>query len=275
MSFEVLGLYELFPPPPPVEYPIYVEDPPAPCTTCPSNTLGTDPGDNTLLPDEGTPINPSNVVKDSTITKNPRVNCVYEKLRTSSSLFNISTGNFMNFGNQLNLKFKIGHVPQKVNHTTSGITNPVPPNVFHDFEIVLDSTTMANVSPIEIAKTILHEAIHAMIHSHIALSGAWAGAPADSIKKNFPALIAYFDKAEGTVNHHNYMAEWYLNYLTQALYELFPPPTGSGLTWNHYQALAWEGLHETTMWEKKSKTEQDAIKAMAKLLKDSLPNTCP
>ena len=106
------------------------------------------------------------VILDSSFKNNTKVNCIYEKLKTLNNSFISSILEDFDNNKIARLRFKIDNIPQVV----PGIYNKAKTlpryngnGNLRTFDIVLDQNYVNSATAIEIAYTIIHEAIHAEI----------------------------------------------------------------------------------------------------------------
>lgn len=149
-----------------------------------------------------------------------------------------------------NLKFKASSLANTINAETSSPSNYLISITFN--------TNNLNRSRLEIARTFIHELIHAEIFRKLM---SCAGMPhvnfhnysqaqfqqyMVTLKNNFPGLFDYYLRyAYETQNpsgfQHQQMAQHYRNIIAQALKQF----DGNSQPESAYQALAWEGLMGT------------------------------
>ena len=135
------------------------------------------------------------------------------------------------------------------------------------------NTEQANNRPsLAVARTILHEAIHAEIYRKIKTTSGLSFDPSTNTWKfpngsraNFPSLFDAYN--EDTKNpYHNYMAKYYREALEHGLRE-YAKATGASHPDQFYKDMAWYGLLDTKAWE-----NQYADKAYAEREKNRIIN---
>jgi hypothetical protein len=223
-----------------------------------------------------------NVTKHLSFANSSKANCVYDQLKQNNNYFQSLLQSFEAYSGTLNLTFKVASFSTDNDSQTENddraLTRAVGTS-FTNFEIVLNKDWLDNQNPnlgaptdIEIAKTLIHEAIHAQLEALMTFVNRFPTATA------YPGLYPYLEKHNLSIARasHDYMANHRLDALTQAIYEFMPPASGSGLTWNHYQALAWGGLDFDYIdkWMSKTQTEKDSIRDMRNDLKKRSPQNC-
>lgn len=98
------------------------------------------------------------VIVDSTVVKNQKVKCVYDKLKSlSNNVFSDIINEHFDSAKKSHVRFRITTTPNGEDAFTRGFTN----NGISFFEIQLDPTVVSNASTIEIALMLVHESIHA------------------------------------------------------------------------------------------------------------------
>ena len=125
----------------------------------------------------------------------------------------------------------------------------------YTFKIVLNAD-IANYSEELVFKTMLHESIHAQLTMDIIKSYEdYAGRDLNNEdyekilenmgREDFPTLYDYYKKYSDHVkSQHELMADYYINPIKDALYEVIP-----ALNIVYRTAIAWMGLTNTEAWE--------------------------
>jgi hypothetical protein len=127
------------------------------------------------------------------------------------------------------------------------------------YEVYINKNTL-NRPEADIARTILHETIHANIEAYLHERGK----PTQNNFIEFKDLWEEFytrditDKMP-TLNefHHNYMANNYLNILVNGMSEYLG--SNNPFTQEELLALAWQGLYDTSTWRNLTNQEQNEI----------------
>jgi len=105
---------------------------------------------------------------------------------------------------------------------------------------------------VEVARTFLHESVHAKIFAELAKAGIASNEELTS--DNFPGLFdAYVEYKNGNIPaeqvQHQYMASHYVDLIATALREFDTQNHNNPeITMDHYVALAWMGLSDTKAW---------------------------
>ncbi len=126
--------------------------------------------------------------------------------------------------------------------TTSSETNK--------WEIKINSYYFDKNVPVFIAKTIMHETIHAALKQKVASAGGLDGLNPDNFEDLFRYYTHYGDDYE-----HKYMARHYVPVLAKTLAEL----DNSRYTMDYYEAISWSGLWESYEWKSMTQAERNAI----------------
>lgn len=123
---------------------------------------------------------------------------------------------------------------QRYNSTTGTVTTTFDPQRF------------INATDLSLARTILHEAVHAYIVAYF--GNDYLGA-----KKKFPEFIEDFSKGEYPTRNDTDHAEFVRNYVEDISYALqqFGQGKGYSISSTDYQKLAWGGL---THWRKRDES---------------------
>ena len=132
-------------------------------------------------------------------------------------------------------------------------------------EIEINSDLVGFFTEIEFALSIFHELVHAEMWRKIKSVN-------NSLSpNNFPGLFEYYSrhfkvlKDDGTWHYpngtpqHNFMADHYITMMTDALMEFDGVNLSDSQLRINYEALAWQGLQETSAWKNKPNYEKRAI----------------
>ncbi|MFT7364765.1 MAG: hypothetical protein ACI9UV_002978 [Algoriphagus sp.] len=206
---------------------------------------------------EDVPLPKLTIEIDYSITSNARVDCIVKKLAMSS--FVKSIAEFTNTTEvPTNSVLKLGPI---TNATANGQTLDM--NGYYN--ITLNANKISNMKSLEIARTILHELVHAEIFATLKEKGK---SPLDD---NFPAnldqYIALYLNTDSRVGdkHHNYMATTLLPRMGSELMEIhktqFPEEFQrfneyvkgggypKGLSVDFYMNMFWGGMEGSVAFE--------------------------
>jgi hypothetical protein len=216
-------------------------------TTCPS---GTGDGEIPLIePDI------IQIIIDASFV-GTKAECVYNKLKQLSGGFRGSIQKFDGTFPVAHLKLSLdGSLPPTTNATT------IAPSKYI-IEIKINPNRL-NRPNLEIARTIIHETIHAEMWRKI-MSILENGDDLNGLTKtewrnklsngDYPGIYYYYSKYGISNFQHEQMAEHYRNTIVNILKEFEP-----GLNEDVYNALTWVGLKNTVTWNALSPSEQARI----------------
>jgi hypothetical protein len=203
------------------------------------------------------------IIKDPSF-KETTADCIYEKLLSINGFKDLAS-KFKGLGTEFNVILKIGPTQRA---TANGQTWYKGPN--QPIEITFNKDRI-NRSALEVARTIVHEMIHAEMFRALNTQGL---ADSDlSFKETFEEYTRQFFGDEDI--HHNYMADYWVNKMADML-ELIHPQLGkssledymnysggypNGVPKDFYKAIAWEGLmdEDVRAWNTKSVEQKDQI----------------
>jgi len=194
-------------------------------------------------------------VNDEQIKKNKCANAVYQKLKSKGGLFNNLLGNF-NKKNIVKLNFDIKSIPSDKGFVL-GYTDQS--NVKNGLlTININSEALAS-SELGIAKTFVHEMLHAKMYLDLINSG-WKG-DENLIREinpsNLPTLLEEYRKNvfKSEVSQHEFISKFYIKKLTNALAQFDELKQDRSV----YENLAWTGLERTKTYEALSQQKRDEI----------------
>ncbi len=178
--------------------------------------------------------------------KGTKAGCVYDKLMNSSNDFNSIIQKFMGEKPINHLTFKIDYsLPNKTNARTKNLDD-------FNIAILVNGNTLGQRTVIGLARTLIHEAIHAEMKRKLIS----VGYKLDKI--SFPGIYDYMKRYRQSKNQewdHEQMAAHYIKTIADAL-EDFDGGTHSR---DFYESLSWEGLQGTTSWDNLSETKRKNI----------------
>lgn len=209
------------------------------------------------------------VILENSFANNQKAKCIYDQLLTNPD-FN----NLLSQFNQRNTWKYLSFAVEEAGSGVNGHTGPVGSTPGSGYiRIVIDDDWVQNGSIIGVANTIIHECFHAELLGRIADIGGWGNLD----PSNFPSIYQYYMSYPDDVSliAHNHLAEVYLPTQVKILKNLFPPPN-STITDQHYWALAWTGLLETSAYQASfpdSNAEENRAN-LAQFLKEAFPTNC-
>lgn len=215
-----------------------------------------DLGDNTITPE-------IEITLDQSFKDNPKLMCVWEKLKNNETLKNL----LKDFASNpyIDLKLKIGVKPltDSKYENTFALTFPIgsdndfsnPDFTDADFTpvsgvgsvgIYLKEDGINTFPPIIIAEAIIHELLHAYIFGYIMKFGGMS-AMTPTMGNLYKAYDAHDDN--GIWNHgkgqHEFMAEYYAATMAQILADC----DGNQANINEYRSLVWDGMRNSDYYD--------------------------
>jgi len=190
----------------------------------------------------------------SSFENNPKVMCVYSNLiRTASSTYNPLVTSFLaNFSDGVSFNpgdatFTVGDVVD-VNGQPLDAYGSCSGNSNDECLITIDKDHINNRSSIEIAKTMMHEILHAKIfHSKLTTSGAFEDV--------FSQYISYTEGKQ-YVDQHQLMLDNYVAPMVRFLKD-YDSKNGYSAPEEFYKAIALNGLPNLTLSEKTQVTNAE------------------
>lgn len=194
------------------------------------------------------------ILIDDSILNNPKVRCIAEKLLLGNAFPN-TIFNFADESVDIELIIELVEVS---NNDPGSLYSTSANDIFR---LQIDGSRAQARLPIQIATTFLHEAIHAEMRRYL------YGANNTSTLPGFPGNFAddweaYVrtqngkDLQEQVSNaEHNTMAEKYIDIIIDGLREF----DNNLLTDNEYEALAWEGLVGTIVWNNLDQAKRNQL----------------
>ena len=203
------------------------------------------------------------IIKDPSF-KETTADCVYEKLLSINGFKDLAS-KFKGLGTEFDVLLKIGPT---LKPTSNGQTWYKGPN--QPIEITFNQDRI-NRSALVVARTIVHEMIHAEMFRALNTQGL---ADSDlSFKETFEEYTRQFFGNEDI--HHSYMADYWVDKMADML-ELIHPQLGksrfedhmnysegypNGVPKDFYKAIAWEGLMDEDVrgWVNKDSIEKAEV----------------
>ena len=185
-----------------------------------------------------------------------KAKCVYDKLTEVSS-------DFKNMIKRFDGEFPVSHLKFEESSTLSSRTNAEtsPPSNF-TITIKINSNNL-NRPNLSIARTIIHETIHAEMFRKI-LSILNNGGDLNGLTRSqwfnrltngdYPGIFDYYSRYGVNGMQHQQMAAHYISTISDYLKQFQP-----GLSQQIYDSLAWTGLKNTTAWNSLSPAQRASI----------------
>ncbi|NPA37351.1 MAG: hypothetical protein GXO47_10935 [Chlorobi bacterium] len=203
------------------------------------------------------------VVDASDLKQNPKADCIYQKL---------IKGNLMKrYVQKFDGEFPVAHLKYELDYSLddneNGKTDRSPDDLGdYWIKILINGNTLNERPTLGVAKTFIHETIHAEMYRKIKSVN-------NEIKINdFPGLFDYYTRYRYGNNgtpQHNLMAQHYIEIMVEALKEFDP-----SYSEEKYNAIAWSGLMKTVVWNKKTQAEKNRIINIIKQLKQNGNKNC-
>ena len=218
------------------------------------------------------------VIIDSTLVNNERLNCVYNKFKNGENNISQYLDNFLKDNSVGHLKISSDDDFQNnysSNFWNAGAITKLPENYI--IEIVFNSdpnlsSSEPNMPTIILALELIHEMVHAEmfrkllscaqlpnVNWHNFTEEQWKNFInnlANSYEGIYDYYIRYFLDSSSPSNYqHQQMAQHYVNTIADALADF----DNNQHSENFYQNLAWTGLQNTVAWNNLSTTQQNEI----------------
>jgi hypothetical protein len=207
-----------------------------------------DEGNNTIDVPEPPEIQ---ITIDPSFANNDKAMCIFNRLKEDEDLKSLLS-DFANPSLGFNVNLSLGS-----NITDKRVGGYTENRIYEVYDgkvnIVMNQNTLANMSPIEFAKNLAHELIHAHILAKVAKTGGFTEMPT-----SLPELWRFYEltKKLGEFNpnaaQHNYTAQVYFTRLVNIIKAF----DNSQYSNEYYQGLAWQGLEKSLLWKNKSKAAQ-------------------
>lgn len=158
---------------------------------------------------------PMNIDFSSIDNKTPegaKFNAVYDALKTSPEFKSLFIDLFQN-NNRINVEFKIGSVNNGANGNTSVIIGGFP--ICNT--ITISPAFLNSANKMEIAKTILHECIHAFLNIKLYDTGQGAAVSTLNSEQLFNLINQQYNGFSGSQDQHNFIYTYMLPTMVQIL----------------------------------------------------------
>ena len=204
---------------------------------------------NNIILDDDLPI-----IDINDIRIDPKTNCIYTKL-TQTDIMSRYLKQFDGDFPVSHLKFTFDPL---LNNNINGQTHP-PVNYW--ITISLNPNAAATNPTLIVAKTLMHEVIHAEIYRKLLSISQTNGAinTTDLLRMleagDFPGLFDYYSRYAWNQVQHEMMAQHYIDAIAGALKEFDQSQHSDSF----YNDMAWGGLEGTTVWSNLSASERNRI----------------
>ncbi|GEM_PF-592531 len=197
--------------------------------------------------------NPNIIIPTRRFKNNSRIYGIYNKAKNAANIKQY----LQNFDPQFSVAHLVLDVQAFNNGSEANALTYEPEH--YRIEIIFNSNKL-NRPWLDIARTLMHEVIHAEMY-RVLLSLAATNGAIDKYdldnklnSHNYPGLYEYYRIYGFDDMQHEQMADHYRNIIATFLKQL-----DNSLTNNQAQALAWVGLQGTTAWNNLTLSQQNAI----------------
>ncbi|MBL0739953.1 hypothetical protein [Chryseolinea lacunae] len=201
---------------------------------------------------------------DTSVLNNPKALCIYNAL-SGQKLFRDLLKDFTSDISPFNLTFKLGNLKPRFGQTE-------PSANYMNMVTTIDRHYINVNGSLLVAKTFLHESIHARLYSELSKVEGYESVDPNDFPKLFDAYsIVKMPASQGTklpnpTNYvqHQIMAKKYVDVMAKALWEFdVNNHDNSLITMDNYRALAWQGLRGTQAYhdltaDQRAKMDADA-----------------
>ena len=149
---------------------------------------------------------------DNTTPERAKFNAVYDAIKTSPEFKSLFIDLFQN-NNRINVEFKIGSVNNGANGNTSVIIGGFP--ICNT--ITISPAFLNSANKMEIAKTILHECIHAFLNIKLYDTGQGAAVSTLNNEQLFNVINQQYNGFSGSQDQHNFIYTYMLPTMVQIL----------------------------------------------------------
>lgn len=191
------------------------------------------------------------IIIHESILNDQKVKCTLDKLLNNGNTLAETILKFADQSLNIDLVIELASLPVDINGQL------VSSNISNTFRLQINSNSVTDRIPIQIATTIMHEAIHAEMRRYL------YGATDVSTLSNFPGSFA--DDWNHYVNtrygrdvgsaEHDAMANSYINTIANGLMQF----DGNELSTSEYIALAWNGLTNTQAYINLSLSQKNQL----------------
>lgn len=199
---------------------------------------------------------------------NGRLRCIYNNLMNSSN-------GFKNMIKKFDGEFPISHLRISGRELPTGNAMTIEPINYITDIVINTQNEKLNRPNLSIARTIIHEVIHAeMYRKMLSLANKDGRIDAKKLKTmlsngDYPGMFDYYTQYGRKNMQHELMAEHYISTISNFLKQY-----QSGLSNEIYNSLAWEGLRYTTAWNNLSKSKQEKIDKIIKEFDEQGKENC-
>jgi hypothetical protein len=181
-----------------------------------------------------------------------KADCVYGKLENTSFLNNLQSA--FKLSEKYDLTYKV------VANLPAGEAGVIP-NAVHNYNLSSNTSIISinafyfdKEAPVSLARTILHETIHAKISQKIDQAGGFEEFENEGFEERIKAYYKHY--ISSNLADHNIIADFYIKEMGKALAGF----DGYKYPLSYYEALSWHGLYSTTAWNSLSQDKKNQIR---------------
>ncbi|QCX54401.1 hypothetical protein [Elizabethkingia sp. JS20170427COW] len=214
--------------------------------------------------------NPNIVKPTANFKNNTRLNCIFNKAKTSS--------NFNQYLSNFDSRFSVAHLQFDVKNLSNSTTNAeTDPPTGYWIKIKINSNNL-NRPTLDIARTFMHEIIHAEIFRLLLSLAPTSNGSINTTtllqmlkNSDYPGLLDYYVRYGGVNGmQHEQMAAHYRGIIKNFLKQI-----DNSITDSQADAIAWVGLKNTVAWNALSPSEKTNIDTIYNSWYNSATHNCP
>ena len=197
-----------------------------------------------------------------------KLNCIYNKIKKTAN-FKQYLKNFDSDFSTEHLIFDVGILKDGVNASTRSPHN-------REIKITFNINQLDRPTA-DIARTFIHEMIHAEIYRKLLTVASTSGGRIDwkNLEKmlensDFPGLLDYYMRYKYKSPQHDMMAAHY-----RGIIKNFVRQVDASITNEQAEAMAWIGLEETITWKNLPQAKKDKIKNTYRHWYKTASKNCP
>lgn len=199
---------------------------------------------------------------------NGRLRCIYNNLINSSN-------SFKNMIKKFDGEFPVSHLRISGRELPNGNAKTIEPINYITDIVINTQNEKLNRPNLSIARTIIHEIIHAeMYRKMLSLANKDGRIDTKKLKTmlsngDYPGMFDYYTQYGINGMQHQQMASHYVNTISYFLKQYQP-----GLSNEIYESLAWSGLYNTTAWNNLSNSKREKILSIIKEFDEQGKENC-
>lgn len=174
---------------------------------------------------------------------------------------------------EFDVTYMVGEIPADYDDSNgfcdfSTSLDSIEGNEYKKGVVILNKDRIENRSSLEIIRTMLHETMHAYIHSYLYTKDPKI--KTTTLDKDFDTYKETLEQGSSGAQEHNFMAENWVDTLAQELMKLHQTQENYNRFWEimkdrgvdiankdiYYKALAWQGLEKTHVYSSLDKNDK-------------------